>query len=255
MPTSTTPYCREAGAGPAVICLHANASTSGQWRALMERLSDRFRVIAVDTYGAGKSPDWPQGRAVQLADEVALLAPVFQSAGDAFHLVGHSYGAAIALKTALSFPARVRSMALYEPTLFAVLVRIIPGSPRAESVRPPDASQAVARCASTPRPRLLDYGGRWPRKASRSAPPGLPALAQHHGGTCMFSALRSQLRAVDNPVLYMSARSPRLRRGVARRSRHAAPLSVLELDGVVHCSGDAADCQCGHHLPRRQVVS
>ena len=29
-----TPFFREAGAGPGVVCLHANASTSGQWRGL-----------------------------------------------------------------------------------------------------------------------------------------------------------------------------------------------------------------------------
>ena len=43
-----TPFFREAGSGPALVCLHSNASTSGQWRAPMERLAPRFRVIAVD---------------------------------------------------------------------------------------------------------------------------------------------------------------------------------------------------------------
>ena len=33
------PFFREAGAGPGVICTHANGSSSGQWRQLMERLS------------------------------------------------------------------------------------------------------------------------------------------------------------------------------------------------------------------------
>jgi pimeloyl-ACP methyl ester carboxylesterase len=36
-------------------------------------------------------------------------------------LVGHSYGAAVALIAALATPGRVRAMALYEPTLFALL--------------------------------------------------------------------------------------------------------------------------------------
>ena len=31
-----------------MVCLHANASSSGQWRALMERLAPKFRVLAVD---------------------------------------------------------------------------------------------------------------------------------------------------------------------------------------------------------------
>ncbi len=31
------PFFREAGTGPGVVCLHSNASTSGQWRGLMDR--------------------------------------------------------------------------------------------------------------------------------------------------------------------------------------------------------------------------
>lgn len=53
-------YFREAGAGKGVVCLHSNASASAQWRALIERLSSRFRVFAPDSLGAGKSPAWPR---------------------------------------------------------------------------------------------------------------------------------------------------------------------------------------------------
>src|SRR5215471_5714678 len=60
------PYFREAGSGTAVVCIHSSASTSGQWRPLMERLSDRFRVIAMDLYGSGKTPKWPHDRPMRL---------------------------------------------------------------------------------------------------------------------------------------------------------------------------------------------
>src|SRR5512138_1893739 len=94
---------RESGAGPAVVCLHANASTSGQWRALMEELAPRWHVIAADLYGAGKSPAPPAGGA-RLKDEVVLLGPVLERAGERFSLVGHSYGGAVALIAATMFP-------------------------------------------------------------------------------------------------------------------------------------------------------
>jgi pimeloyl-ACP methyl ester carboxylesterase len=74
------PFFREAGSGPGVVCLHSNASTSGQWRSLMELLAPKFHVLAADSYGAGKSPPWPTGRQVVLRDEVALLEPVFARA-------------------------------------------------------------------------------------------------------------------------------------------------------------------------------
>ena len=68
-----TPYFREAGAGPGVVCLHANASSSSQWRPLMEALAPRFCVLAPDSYGAGRSPAWPTDRPVRLRDGAVRL--------------------------------------------------------------------------------------------------------------------------------------------------------------------------------------
>lgn len=64
------PFFREAGAGPGVVCLHSNASSSGQWRALMQRLAPKFHVLAPDTYKAGKDPAWPADRPVTLRAHV-----------------------------------------------------------------------------------------------------------------------------------------------------------------------------------------
>jgi pimeloyl-ACP methyl ester carboxylesterase len=119
--SSAEPFFREQGSGPALVCLHSNASSSSQWRSLADLLQDRFRVIAVDGYDAGKSPPWPSSEPLRLEDEVRLLAPVLQRAGDRFHLVGHSYGGAVAVKAALMFPQRVASMVVYEPTMFWLL--------------------------------------------------------------------------------------------------------------------------------------
>lgn len=115
---------REGGSGAGVVCLHSNASSSGQWRALMDLLAPKFHVLAADSYGAGKSP--PRPRDTMLRDEVALLEPVFARAGEPFALVGHSYGGAIALVAAALNAKRVRAMVLYEPTLFALVERETP---------------------------------------------------------------------------------------------------------------------------------
>jgi pimeloyl-ACP methyl ester carboxylesterase len=54
-------------------------------------------------------------------DEVALLAPVYAAAGERFHLVGHSFGGAVALKAALVHRDRLLSLALHELVAFGVL--------------------------------------------------------------------------------------------------------------------------------------
>src|SRR5689334_11612486 len=125
---SARAHFRESGSGPAVLCLHCSASTSGQWRPLMERLADRYRVIAPDLYGCGKSPAWPGERPMWIEDEIAFLAPAFERADKRFHLVGHSFGGAVALKAALGLKPRLASLVLYEPVLFAVLLRAEPHS-------------------------------------------------------------------------------------------------------------------------------
>src|SRR6187397_921154 len=138
------PFFREAGTGPAVVCAHSNASTSGQWRALMDVLAPRFRVLAVDSYGSGKSPEWPSDRVIRLRDEVALIEPVLARAGTPLVLVGHSYGAAVALIAALDRPSRVRALALYEPTLFSVIDGEGPPPNDADGIRNAVAASAAA---------------------------------------------------------------------------------------------------------------
>ncbi len=164
-------------AGPGVVCLHANASSSAQWRGLMERLAPGWHVLAPDSLGAGRSPAWPADRIVTLADEVALLEPVFAAAGDPFCLVGHSYGGAVALMAALAWPDRVRAIALYEPTLFSLLEQEAPGQEAANGIRSAAADAAAAVEAGdldAAAERFIDYWmgeGSWRRMPeARRAP-------------------------------------------------------------------------------------
>ena len=47
LPVPSQTFFREAGSGPGVVCIHANAGTSGQWRALMEHLAPRLAATLV----------------------------------------------------------------------------------------------------------------------------------------------------------------------------------------------------------------
>jgi pimeloyl-ACP methyl ester carboxylesterase len=88
---------------------------------LTDQLAGDYTVIAPDLYGYGTSPEWTDEEALELEDEIELLQPVLDEIPGPFHLIGHSYGAAVAFKLALAMPARIRSLVVYEPVLFNLL--------------------------------------------------------------------------------------------------------------------------------------
>lgn len=239
------PYLREAGAGPGVVCLHANASSSSQWRGLMESLAPGFHVLAPDSYGSGKSPEWPSDRVIALRDEAALVEPVLAKAGAPFALVGHSYGAAIALVLALANPGRVRALALYEPTLFSLLAEERPLSNDGEGIlgavtRAGAALDAGDRDAAAR--HFIDYWmgeGAW----AHTPEPRKPAIAASvvnvrrwaHALTTEPAPL-AEFRKLDIPVLYMTGkRSTASAHGVARLLTKALPrVEVLAFEKLGH---------------------
>jgi len=107
--------------GPAVICLHSSASSARQWESLRESLADGYRVLTPELLGYGAGGEWTYERAMSLDDEARAIEPLMMTEPDGVHLVGHSFGGAVALHLALRNPGRVKSVALYEPVLANLL--------------------------------------------------------------------------------------------------------------------------------------
>ena len=240
-----SPFFREAGSGPGVVCLHSNASSSSQWRALMDTLAPKFHVLAADSYGAGKSPAWPADRPVFLRDEVALLEPVFARAGEPFSLVAHSYGAAVALIAALDRPARVRALALYEPVLFALLDAESPPPNDADGIRAAVAGAAAALDAHNPAGAakcFIDFwmgSGAWDQMPEASKGPIATSVTNVRGWANALFGEPTPLQAFSQlgvPVLYMTGKdSPASSRGVAGLLTRALPrVEVVEFEGLGH---------------------
>lgn len=114
------PHVRSCGDGAPVVLLHSSASSGRQWESLATTLSRRYRAHAVDLHGHGGTLAWTDTRPLRLDDDVALVEPLLHAPGGA-HLVGHSYGGALALKIAALHPDRVKSVVVYEPVLFRLL--------------------------------------------------------------------------------------------------------------------------------------
>lgn len=238
------PFVREVGNGPSVVCLHCNASSSSQWRELLQSLAPRFRVLAPDLYGSGKSADWPSDRTICLKDEVAFIEPVLP-ANDSFSVVGHSHGAAVGLMVALAYPQRVRALVLYEPTLFSLLDAESPPPNAADGIR-----QAVQACAGALDQGHADEAAKhfinywmgptsWENTPeSRRAPIAASIVNVRRWGHALFTepTALNAFRTLDIPVLYMVGKeSTPSALGVARLLTHALPrVQVREFEGLGH---------------------
>lgn len=112
-------HAPQSGDGPPVVLLHGSASSSSQWRSMIGHLEGRFNVITPDLPGYGKTAS--AGSAQSLSETARLLLPVVSQQTQPVHIVGHSFGAAVALKFASMFPGSVLSLILIEPAAFNLL--------------------------------------------------------------------------------------------------------------------------------------
>lgn len=109
-------------AKPTVIALHCSLGSGRQWSRLADALGNGFDTIAPDLAGYGNNIAGAM-LPTRLADEVTMLGEQIDHATGPVHLVGHSYGGAVAFKMATSarWRERIRSLTLIEPVLPTLL--------------------------------------------------------------------------------------------------------------------------------------
>lgn len=117
----TTIAYRDVGEGPAVILAHCSSGSHREWNFLFDVLGPRYRVLAPDLIGYGKSDPWPAGRQLDPREEVNVILQLAELAGGPVHLAGHSYGAAVLLEASRLLGSRARTLTLVEPVAFHLL--------------------------------------------------------------------------------------------------------------------------------------
>ena len=109
-----------AGSGPALILLHGANIGWGQWYPNISAFADKFSVYAVDLPGCGHSTHVDFRKLEFERDYVNTVLKLIRSQGlTSVSLVGHSFGAAIALRIALSHPTLVNKLVLVNPLGFS----------------------------------------------------------------------------------------------------------------------------------------
>lgn len=114
---------KDDGKGQPVILIHSSVSGNRQWRKLIEVLKDRYRVLAVNLFGYGYTTPWTSNSPQTLLDQARLILELCEIAGTPAHLVGHSYGGSVALKTAHILAGKVLGLVLIDPNPFYLLAQ------------------------------------------------------------------------------------------------------------------------------------
>lgn len=104
-------HYQEKGSGEPLILLHGNGEDGSYFKHQIDYFSGRYRVIALDTRGHGKSPRGTEPFTLEqfsrdlydFTESLAISSAI---------ILGFSDGANIAMKFAMSYPDRVKSLIL-----------------------------------------------------------------------------------------------------------------------------------------------
>jgi pimeloyl-ACP methyl ester carboxylesterase len=107
----------DVGEGTPIVLVHGFASSLETWNAVIPTLAKSHRVIALDLKGFGWSGR-PEGDYSPHAEAELVYALLDQRGVGRVAVVAHSWGASVALEMALTQPARVTKIALYDAWIY-----------------------------------------------------------------------------------------------------------------------------------------
>ncbi len=100
---------------PAIVLIHASLFRSEDWENVFPRLGTRYRTVAYDARGHGKSARAPDYSLRAFADDaIHVLRDLVKSPAV---LIGHALGALAALAVAAEVPELVAGLVLEDPPL------------------------------------------------------------------------------------------------------------------------------------------
>jgi pimeloyl-ACP methyl ester carboxylesterase len=113
----TALVARRSGRGAPVVLIHGSSGGLDSWDAVAPLLTDSCEVWVYARRGYAPSDLGTDEKS--FADDVTDLRAVVAAAGGEAHVVGASYGGTVGLHAALDDPSAFKSLAVFEPPLFA----------------------------------------------------------------------------------------------------------------------------------------
>lgn len=215
-----------------VVLMPCSAGSPRQWRELVSLLS-AFEPTPVELTGHGSRERWNGEHPMSLMREAAIIENAAVG-GAPFHLVGHSYSGAVALRYALENPHRLISLTLVEPSAFHILKTS--GDPERrllDEIR--DVSEAINRGVISGDYRggmktFIDYwggSGSWcaMTEAKQAQLAGLAGHVAHHFWSLIEepTALADYARVNVPTLILAGTRSPAPSRAIARLLTETLP--------------------------------
>ncbi len=166
------------GRGDPVVLVHGDVGDRRSWVAVAPVLARSHRVLAYS-----RRHHWPNeairpGEGSLLDVHAADLVALLEEAGAApAHLVGHSFGACVAMLVARDRPDLVRSLVLVEPPMLPLVMRVPPTPEDLERLAKDDpllsraVDELMARCLA---PTIADF-------ARGDVPSGIARFLAYHG--------------------------------------------------------------------------
>ncbi len=146
---------QETGEGPAVLFLPGSFSTPAAWRAVQNHLPHGYRFVGTSLCGYGGTAETRTRDDPGMAHQVRIVETVAKHIAAPVHLVGHSFGGAVALASALAGTIDILSIATFEaspifllrdhrrPDLLAELRRMSDAFEIAHDAGEPEAAKRV----------------------------------------------------------------------------------------------------------------
>jgi pimeloyl-ACP methyl ester carboxylesterase len=123
------------GSGEPLVLIHGGLTTIGEMQGWVQPLAETRQVIAVEMQGHGHTEDTDRPLAcTTMGDDIAALLDCLES--PQADVVGHSFGAACALRAAIQHPDRVRRL-------------VVISSPYATSGWYPEAHEGMGQVSAT----------------------------------------------------------------------------------------------------------
>lgn len=114
--------CNRRGKGELLVLVHGAVGDYRTWENQIEPLAKHFDVVSYSRRWHFPETVFTNGADYTAQTHVADLLGLIRTFGTPVHLVGHSYGAAVAAMATLRRPDLVRSLVLAEASLFSLLL-------------------------------------------------------------------------------------------------------------------------------------